>query len=383
MSYTSDEETKISIKTQSFVCQNCGGTLKYNINTKKFQCVSCKTEADIETVSESVKEYDFSEYAKREAESIPFEGLAVAHCRTCGAEITFSEKQFSATCPMCGSTQIAEDKQRSGIPPEGIIPFSIDKNDAAQKFKNWVKSRWFAPNDFKRSYAEAGLVPMYLPFWTFDAECVGKYAGMGGKVRMVRDSKGNMQRHVDWYPVAGVVYKNFDDIQVSASDKSKHLDGILPFNTIENTKAFSMAYLSGYFAEIYKIKADQGFGKAKGIIDSQMRALAMSDILMRFEEANVTSIHVTHSNVTYKHLLLPVYTSAFRYKSKTYSYAINGETGRISGNRPYSAPKIIAAVIAAIIVVVLLTTYFNEQEEYYNFNQNYEIVYTEFDNNIM
>lgn len=41
----------------------------------------------------------------------------------------------------------------------------------------------------------------------------------------------------------------------------------------------------------------------------------------------------------------------FSHKGKLYQYLINGETGKVSGGRPYSAPKIVAAVLAAIAVL--------------------------------
>ena len=49
-------------------------------------------------------------------------------------------------------------------------------------------------------------------------------------------------------------------------------------------------------------------------------------------------------------MLLPLYSASYGYQGKTYSYAINGQTGRVTGSYPKSALKITLAVIAAIIV---------------------------------
>ena len=43
---------------------------------------------------------------------------------------------------------------------------------------------------------------------------------------------------------------------------------------------------------------------------------------------------------TYKHVLLPVYSTAYRYKNKTYTVLINGQTGRVKGEYPKSVAKI-------------------------------------------
>jgi hypothetical protein len=86
-------------------------------------------------------------------------------------------------------------------------------------------------------------------------------------------------------------------------------------------------------------------------MESKLRSLAERDIKKEYDRADVQSLTTKYSNVTYKHMLLPLWSSAFGYKGKTYSYAINGETGKVSGSRPYSAIKIALALfgIAAAI----------------------------------
>lgn len=345
---------KVDVKTQTFVCANCGGIIKYDIKSEKFRCSSCKVESKIETLSENVLEYDFSQYTEREKNSVAFEGVAVVHCQNCGCEITFDEKEIATTCPMCSSTQVATVKQAGGIPPEGIVPFKIDKNEAGQKFKEWVKSRWFAPNDFKKKRTDGSLNGMYLPFWTYDATAIATYTGRGGNNRTEEDKDGKTITVTDWTFVSGVVSSSFDDLQVCASEKEKDIKNILPFNTIDSTKPYSTAYLSGFHAELYTIKADKAFESAKKTMESELRSLASKDIRVRYDVAEVNSINTIYSNVTYKHLLLPVWGSAFGYHGKTYNYFVNGETGKVDGNRPYSVPKILMAVIGIPILIFLI-----------------------------
>ena len=145
-----DALKEVHVNAETFICQNCGGIMKFDIQKQKFECSACKTEYDLEALSDAVKENDFNLYLEREKAATPFEGMAVAACRQCGMEVSFSESQFSTVCPMCGSTQIASAKQSAGIPPDGVIPFKIDKREAQERFKAWVKSRWFAPDDFKK-----------------------------------------------------------------------------------------------------------------------------------------------------------------------------------------------------------------------------------------
>lgn len=360
---TQEKVQNVHVGTETFVCNHCGGTIKFNIASQKFTCSSCKTEQSLETLSDTIIEYDFSKYLEREKASVPFEGMAVVVCQNCGLEITLSESQIAATCPMCASTQIASAKQHAGIAPEGVIPFQIDKHEAQKKFRTWVKSRWFAPNDFKKKYGEGALNGMYLPFWTYDASVLSRYKGEGGKYRQVKNKDGKEETVTDWYPVSGVVTSFFDDVQVCASEKEKNIKGILPYNTVHDAKAYSPGYLSGYYAEIYKIKADTAFESAKKIMEAQMRDLAREKILSQYDTARVQSIDTTYSGVTYKHMLLPMWSSAYGYKSRTYSYLVNGETGKVSGQRPYSPAKIASAVICGIIALILAVMLLSGGEE--------------------
>ena len=363
-----EQKEAVHVNTDTFICQNCGGIMKFGIKKQVFECSSCKTEYDLQTLSDTVKENDFNLYLEREKAATPFEGMAVVSCQQCGMEISFSDSQFAATCPMCGSTQVSPTKQSAGIPPDGVIPFKIDKKDAQERFRAWVKSRWFAPNDFKKRYAEGGLAGMFLPFWTYDAYAVSSYQGKGGKYRKVKDKDGKEKRVTDWYPVEGVVSASFDDVQVCGSKKESNIEGILPYGTTTNTKPFSSGYLSGYYAEVYKIKAYEGFESAKKIMERTLRRLAGNDIEKTYDTSEVQSLRTKYSNVTYKHVLLPLWSSAFGYKGKTYNYLINGETGKVSGSRPYSAIKIMCAILGGGAVVLALLSYLDADTLEYIFD---------------
>ena len=138
--------------------------MQYNAQKDQFVCTSCGNAGDIEVLSDQIKEHDFSQYKERERNSVPFAGMSSVTCQTCGAEIIFEAKDTAVLCPMCGSSNVAGEKQRSGIPPEGIIPFKFDAYEAQELFRKWVSSRWFAPNVLKKKYEEGQLNGIYIPF---------------------------------------------------------------------------------------------------------------------------------------------------------------------------------------------------------------------------
>ena len=74
------------------------------------------------------------------------------------------------------------------------------------------------------------------------------------------------------------------------------------------------------------------------------------------DEQRIKRMHVVYSNITFKHILLPVWISAYGYRSKIFRFIINGRTGEVQGQRPYSAIKIALAIIAVLTVIGIIYT---------------------------
>lgn len=352
-----------SIKTESYICENCGGTMEWNITKQQFECGACRTPFHLE-VDGPVVEHDFNDYGERAKAEVAFPDEAVVHCATCGAEVAFAKHQTATVCPMCSSTQVAAEKQSAGVPPDGIIPFKVDKAQAQEKFRKWVSTRRFAPNKLKQAYQQGKLEGVYIPFWTFDADATARYSGQGGRTVTYIDDDKKTQTKIEWHHVSGTVSASYDDIQVSAThgEAQKVVNATLPYSTSRGSRAYNPAYLSGFGAERYAFGADHGFSKAESIMESDLKNKANSDILARgFEQAKVKSLSATYRNVRYKHVLLPSWISAFALGDKRYLYAINGETGKVGGQRPYSPAKIALAILGAVLVTLLLVFLFSEQ----------------------
>lgn len=357
--------TECQEKAERQLCANCGGTIKWNIAKQQLECASCRTPYVPETTVERVEEHDFDGYVQREGERVSFPEDTTIVCGGCGARIAVDEFCTATVCPMCGSTQLLEERQEAGVPPDGLIPFRIDRETAQQNFSRWVKSRWFAPNQLKRACQGGKLQGVYLPFWTFDAEVTTDYRGQGGNTHTYRDSKGNTHSRINWRPVRGTVGGHYDDLQVCAAlnTASQVVEKVLPYNTWENTVPFSHSYLSGFLAEHYAIPATQAVETAKSQIRDGQIHEAEQDIRSHgFSHTRVDDINITYHSVTYKHVLLPAWTSAFTYNGKQYIYIVNGESGKVGGQRPYSIPKIAAAVAVGVAAAAALMFFFEGRQ---------------------
>lgn len=348
---------------RSYICPSCGGGIRYDISRRRLCCASCGREADFPLNQTPVREHPYNNGQISSANARPAAETVTVRCSGCGAEICFAGNQTATVCPMCGSAQIAEARQTAGIAPDGLIPFKIDQYQAQELFHKWVRSRWFAPGALKRSYQEGRLTPVYLPYWTFDAQASATFHGRGGRITHVR--RGNKTyTTTTWYPVNGTVRQSFDDVQICASaNQQKKLAGeIQPFGTTHNCLSYDPAYLAGAQAEHYAKPLPEAYRDACGRMEAELSAQAQSQILSRgFQQATVTSLNPAYNNVTYKQVLLPVWLAAFNLRGKAYHYAINGETGRVCGQRPYSAPKIALAVLAVLLAAALFLLVFSDQ----------------------
>jgi hypothetical protein len=153
------------------------------------------------------------------------------------------------------------------------------------------------------------------------------------------------------------VHNNFDDILVIASHSlpKNYTERLEPWN-LSQLVPYNDKYLGGFRSESYQVDVPTGLNEAKEKMIPIIRSTVRSDI--GGDEQRITTMNTTYSDITFKHILLPIWISSYRYKGKVYRFLINGQTGEVQGERPYSALKIMLAVllvIAVIVGIILLT----------------------------
>ena len=76
--------------------------------------------------------------------------------------------------------------------------------------------------------------------------------------------------------------------------------------------------------------------------------------------SSISSTNTQYSDIRFRHLLLPLWISAYHYNNKNYRFLINARTGAVRGERPYSIFKIVAfvaAIASAIAMLALLLSH--------------------------
>ncbi len=358
-----------SATDRKFPCVSCGADVAFAPGVSRLKCPYCGAETDLPDVAtEPLVELDFRAQVAALADREETVDQISSHCNTCGANVQFPDNVTSHACPFCNSNIVAVGKSTKHFRPKGLLPFRIDRNGTLEAYQTWIKARWFAPNDLKKkARVDARLTGVYIPYWTYDSNVTTDYRGQRGEHYWVTehytDSNGNRQsrqvRKTRWYPASGRVYDTFDDLLVIASQtlERKKLAKLEPWD-IGDIEPYRDEYLAGFRSESYTIDVIDGFGRAQQLMEPIIRNTICADI--GGDEQRISHMTPHYNDITFKHILLPVWIMAYQYRSKTFQVIVNARTGEVIGDRPYSWVKItglvltILAIIAAVAIGVAI-----------------------------
>jgi DNA-directed RNA polymerase subunit RPC12/RpoP len=351
--------------SEQYSCSHCGAKVDFAPGTSALKCPFCGFESQIAQSSAQVVELDYRSYLeKAEQEQSSHEAQRVK-CDKCGAETTVPADTTACTCPFCGSNMIFSGSSSRLIKPEGILPFKITYKEAIESFRRWIQKLWFAPGKLKQyAQSEGKLAGVYVPFWTYDSNTTTSYYGERGDYYYTTESYTTEEdgrtvtrtrevRHTRWTSASGTVANSFDDILILAGKSlpKKYADRLEPWD-LANLAPYADEYLSGFRAESYQVTLPDGFDEAKAVMAPIIETAIRNDI--GGDEQRIESSKTAYSNITFKHILLPVWLSAYRYGDAIYRILINARTGEVQGDRPYSAWKIAGAALAAVVLIAIL-----------------------------
>jgi hypothetical protein len=369
------QQTVQQEKVHRFRCPGCGADLQFAPEGGNLTCPYCGREERIEPPAGAVEERSYEQYLQLHPDRMGTlaEGALEVACQTCGATVTFAPPMVAGECDFCGSPLVAQPRSADPVlAPEGVLPFRVTRDAAGASVGKWMGSLWFAPNALKRLAAHDGLGGVYIPFWTYDAYTATRYAGERGEHYYTteqyteRDAQGRevrrtrQVRHTRWHPAAGTVERWFDDITIPATKSlpPQRLAALEPWD-LEQLTGYEPAYLSGYKAQRYQVSLAEGFDLAKKAAEPVILSDVRRDI--GGDEQRVSHVATNYSAVTFKHLLLPVYVGAYRFRDKVYQVVVNGRTGEVQGERPYSFWKILFLVLFLVAALVVLGLVFGRR----------------------
>lgn len=351
--------------TRQFPCTNCGARLAFDPKAATMKCPYCNHECTMPREGDTVEELDFHEALLAAAEKEDTLDEQVVKCQTCGATTTFAARKTACECAFCGTPIVLQPDMTCVLRPRALLPFHITKNEASRLFAAWVRSRWFAPSCLKDVVGrETGLKGVYIPFWTYDCRTFTDYVGERGDYYYVTESytvtvngkserRTRQVRKTRWSRASGHVHLTFDDILILATESlpRNYADKLEPWD-LENLAPYAEEYIGGFQAEAYSVSLEDGFVRAQGVMDPAIRTAIRRDI--GGDEQRIHHADTHYEEITFKHILLPVWIAAYRYKETTYRFLVNARTGEVQGERPWSWIKIVLTVLGGIGGLVLL-----------------------------
>jgi DNA-directed RNA polymerase subunit RPC12/RpoP len=358
-------------------CAQCGADLRYSPGQTELKCDHCGFVQAVAPSPErkrrrALGELDLALGLRHDLPQTELQDVRTTNCSNCGAQVEFTGASHATECPFCATPVVVDTGTHRVIKPQALIAFALTEDQARQSLTKWMGSLWFAPNKLLE-YARKGraMNGIYVPFWTFDADTRSRYTGQRGDhyyetqsvTVMVNGKPQRQTRQVQktrWTPASGRVARGFDDVLVMASTSLPQRLGndLTPWD-LGALEAYNPDFLAGFNAESYTVSLADGHTAAKArmarIIEGDIRRDIGGDV------QRIGSVDTEYSAETFKHILLPIWMAAYKYGGKSYRFLVNGQTGEVQGERPYSIWKISAALILAA-VIVLGIIYLNDPE---------------------
>jgi len=341
----------------ALVCNNCGAELKYKPGTTTLICEYCGAKKEIEQQQTIIEELDFKEYLeKSELENL--ESEKIIQCKSCGSISSVDENLKSLYCPYC-STPLLEDDIRDEryIKADYLLPFNLDTPQVCNLLSKWLDNLWWAPDNLKKmALSPIGLRGVYVPYWTFDVSSLTTYSGERGEnyTETVTIGKNKFPiTKTDWHEVHGSVLVSFDDLlsPASGSINATSLSKLFPWDMNALIK-MNNDYLVGFVAEKYRVTLKEGFENVKTEMNDKIKNEIYRNIGGDAQRINNSNSQFT--DIKFKHILLPVYVSSYRYNNQIFNFYVNGRTGKITGERPYSNLKISLTIIGFLIILIVI-----------------------------
>ncbi|MGC3936186.1 primosomal protein N' (replication factor Y) - superfamily II helicase [Roseobacter sp. EG26] len=343
-----------------FPCDNCGGDMRFDPAGRQLACDHCGNLEPMDAGpwrAAAIREMSYDQALSQQLPSMEMEETRVSKCPNCAAEVAFDPDIHATECPFCATPVVTDTGTHRHIKPRAVLPFALDEASARSAMTNWLGGLWFAPNGLKE-YARKGrrMQGIYVPYWTFDADTKSAYSGERGTVyfethTVMRDGKAQRVRvpKVRWRSKRGRVARFFDDVVVLASTSlpKTYTDGLEPWD-LSGLEPYAPEYLAGFRAEGYAVPLKDGFVEARQIMDRVIARDIRFDI--GGDRQRIHRVDTDVRDVTFKHILLPVWLAAYKYRGRTFRFVVNGTTGKVQGERPYSTLKITLAVIVGLLI---------------------------------
>ena len=321
---------------QQFKCPCCDGAIEFDSTVQKMKCPYCGTEFEMEAIQpqeEQVDEMTWDTAAGSEWQPGETEGLRVYTCNTCGGEIVADDTAGATECPYCGNPVVMTGQFAGDLKPDLVIPFKLDKKAAIAKLQELYQGKILLPRVFKDENHIQEVKGLYVPVWLFDTDANAHVRYKASTVRTWSDSDYNYTE-TSYFSVTRGGSIGFANVPVDGYTKMDDtlMESIEPFD-LSAAVDFKTAYLSGYLADKYDVDADASIQRANERIKRSTEE-AFSATVQGYATVTPTATSIRLNNGRARYALLPVWILNTQWNGQKFTFAINGQTGKIVGQLP-------------------------------------------------
>ncbi|MBE6688867.1 MAG: hypothetical protein E7588_06270 [Ruminococcaceae bacterium] len=326
---------------QEYKCPCCDGAIAFDAESQKMKCPFCGNEFEMETLasydselqndSESNMQWETnagSEWQEGEAD-----GLRTYRCNSCGGEIVGDDTLAASKCPYCGNQVVMMGQFSGALKPDFVIPFKLDKKAAKEALLNHYKGKRFLPKVFRDQNHIEEIKGVYVPFWLFDAEADANIRYRATRIRHWSDSRYEYTE-TSFYNVTRQGSLGFEKVPVDGSTKMADdlMESIEPFD-FSQAVDFQTAYLAGYIADKYDVDAETSIERANERIKKSTED-AFASTVDGYTTVTPVMSSINLENGTSKYALFPVWLLNTDWNGQKYTFAMNGQTGKLVGDLP-------------------------------------------------
>ncbi len=326
---------------QEFKCPCCDGAIEFDSQLQKMKCPYCDSEFEIGALEAYEAELNelpsenmtWDTTAGSEWQGGETDGLRVYICNTCGGEIVADETTGATECPFCGNPVVMTGQFVGALKPDLVIPFKVDKKTAIAKLQNHYHGKPLLPKVFKDDNHIKEVKGLYVPVWLFDTDANAHVRYRASRTRMWSDSQYRYTEtsHFSVTRAGGI---GFENVPVDGSTKMDDalMESIEPFH-INDAVDFQTAYLSGYLADKYDVDAESSIARANERIKRSTEE-AFASTVHGYTSVVPVSSNINLQNGRARYALYPVWILNTQWNGQNFTFAINGQTGKIAGNLP-------------------------------------------------
>ena len=349
---------------QEYKCPCCGGAIAFDSGIQKMKCPYCDTEFEMEALAA----YD-SELSKETtddlhwetADTVPWQedGIRSYVCKSCGGEIIGDENTAATACPYCGNPVVMMEQFSGQLKPDCVIPFKLDKQAAIAALKKHYSGKRLLPKVFKDENHLQEIQGIYVPVWLFDAEADADVRFKATQIRTWSDSRFDYTQ-TSYFAISRSGHLRFERIPVDGSTQMDDalMESIEPYD-FSQAVDFQTAYLAGYLADKYDVDADASIERAN------QRVRKSTEDAFAATTQGYTSVIPEHSSIRLQggktqYALYPVWLLNTKWNGKTYTFAMNGQTGKLVGDLPIDKSaynRWFAGIMAAVSAGVFALSY--------------------------